>query len=92
MAGCPSLMHLGFIVTSVRGDGNVKGIFGWNEMKCTAFFFVQLVERLPKLIALLIVLPVACQSLCITKCWLKIRHQLSVHYRFIYCRRNRDTE
>ena len=65
MAGCPSLMQLGFIVTSVRGDGNVKGIFGWNEMKCTAFFFVQLVERLPKLIALLIVLPVACQSLCI---------------------------
>ena len=47
MAGCPSLMQLGFIVTSVRGDGNVKGTFGWNEMKFTAFFLYNWLNVCP---------------------------------------------
>ena len=53
---CSSLVQLGLITTSE---------FQWykDEAKFTALF-VDLVERLPKLIALLVVLPCVSQSLC----------------------------
>ena len=53
---CPSLVQLGFITTS-------KFPFDNDLTKFTALF-VDLVERLPKLIALLVVLPCVSQSLC----------------------------
>ena len=66
LASCPSLIRLGIIVTSIylAGGGNVIDMYKWNEERFTAFF-VDLVKHLPKLIALLVVLPGAPQSLCI---------------------------
>ena len=54
---CPSLVQLGLITTS-------EFQLYKSEAEFTALF-VDLVERLPKLIALLVVLPCASQSLCI---------------------------
>ena len=53
LTDCHSLVRLGFIVTN-RGKLNHMNM--WRETQFTAFF-VDLVRKLPKLIALLVVLP-----------------------------------
>ena len=65
LACCPSLVRLGLIVTSIdlAGGGKVIDMYEWDEERFTAFF-VDMVKKLPKLIALLVVLPGAPQSLC----------------------------
>ena len=47
----------------LAGGGSAIDMHTWNEKKFTEYF-VHLVEHLPKLIALLVVLPGAPQSLC----------------------------
>ena len=66
LGNSPSLLRLGLIVTLIElvGGGNVIDMYSWNEKKFTAFF-VDLVQRLTKLTALLVVLPGAPQSHCI---------------------------
>ena len=56
---CPSLVQLGLTITIANFPLDTK-----DEVEFTALF-VDLVERLPKLIALLVVLPGASQSNCI---------------------------
>ena len=65
LACCPSLVRLGIIGTSIdlAGGGKVIDMYEWDEERFTAFF-VDMVKKLPKLIALLVVLPGAPQSLC----------------------------
>ena len=58
---CPSLIQLGLIATSVHCG---LDMYTWDEATFTAFF-VDLVRFLPKLIALLIVLPGVPASHCI---------------------------
>ena len=60
----PSLVQLGLIVTSIDLPGGNLNMYKWDEAEFTAFF-VDLVVRLPKLVALLVVLPGASQSHCI---------------------------
>lgn len=57
---CPSIIQLGLIATSVRQK---LDMFSWDEAEFTALF-VDLVQHLPKLIALLVVLPGAPISHC----------------------------
>ena len=66
LASCPSLFRLGLIVTSIdlADGGKTIEMYKWHVKKFTNFF-AHLVERLPKLIALLVVLPGAIQSHCI---------------------------
>ena len=66
LASCPSLVRLGLIVTSIDlpDGGNLIEMYKWHQNVFTAFF-MKLVERLPKLIALLIVLPGAPRSHCV---------------------------
>ena len=63
LANCTSLVRLSLIVTSIDGLGEVIDMYKWNEIEFIAFF-VNLVKRLPKLIALLVVLPGASESHC----------------------------
>ena len=60
----PSLVQLGLIVTSIDVARGNLNMYKWDEETFTTFF-VDLVVRLPKLIALLVVLPGASQSHCI---------------------------
>ena len=66
LGNCHSLITLGLIVTSIDlgTDGNMLNMHKWHEHEFTTFF-VDLVAQLPKLIALLIVIPGASQSQCI---------------------------
>ena len=65
LAKCSSLVRLGLIVTSIDlVDGGNLNMYEWDEVNFKNFF-VELVEKLPKLIALLIVLPDAPESHCI---------------------------
>ena len=66
LANCSSLVRLGLIVTSIDlANGWEKiDMYKWHAKKFTAFF-VELVQRLPNLIALLVVLPGAPKSHCI---------------------------
>lgn len=60
LAYCPSLIQLGLIATSVQQK---LDMYSWNTTEFTAFF-IDVVEHLPKLVALLVVLPDAPISLC----------------------------
>lgn len=60
LAYCPSLIQLGLVATSIR----IKlDMYSWDEKTFTKFF-ADLVEQLPKLVALLVVLPEAPISHC----------------------------
>ena len=65
LANCTSLVRLGLIVTSIDlgVDGNLLNMHKLNEREFTDLF-VNLVEQLPKLIALLVVVPRASPSHC----------------------------
>lgn len=65
LANCTSLVRLGLIVTSIDlgVDGNLLNMHKLNEREFTDIF-VNLVEQLPKLIALLVVVPRASPSHC----------------------------
>ena len=60
----PSLVQLGLIVTSIDVARGNLNMYKWDEAEFTDFF-VDFVVRLPKLIALLVVLPGASQSHCV---------------------------
>ena len=66
LADCPSLVRLGVIITSIDlvGCGQLIDMYHWHENEFMAFF-VELIEHLPKLIALLVVLPGASHSICV---------------------------
>ena len=66
LANCPSLVRLSLIVTSIdlADGGKAIEMYKWHIKRFTNFF-AHLVERLPKLIALLVVLPGSIQSHCI---------------------------
>jgi hypothetical protein len=61
LTNCPSLIQLGLIATTVHCG---LDMYTWDEATFTTFF-VDLVQRLPKLIALLIVLPGVSVSHCV---------------------------
>lgn len=61
LAYCPSLVQLGLVASSVHCG---LDMYSWNE-SMFASFFVELVQHLPKLIALLVVLPGAPTSHCV---------------------------
>ncbi len=64
LAYYPSLVQLGLIVSAIELASGKLNMCNWNEAEFTAFF-VDLVEHLPKLIALLVVLPAASESHCV---------------------------
>ena len=64
IANCPSLVQLGLIVHNVDLKvGKLMDVCKWAEAEFTDFF-VDLVQNLPKLIALLVVIPGASQLHC----------------------------
>ena len=67
LANCSSLVRLGLIVTSVdlADGGNAIEMYKWHQKDFTALF-VDLVQHLSNLAALLVVLPGAPQSHCIS--------------------------
>ena len=65
LANCSSLVRLSLIGTLNDGLGKMIDMYKWHE-KDFVNFFVELVKHLPNLVALLVVLPGAPQSHCIT--------------------------